>query len=337
MSTSWTDILPLALRTYNRNALPEQCQLLNITENATYLVPPFGEETEPIVLRLNRPGYRSDEEVVSEQLWIKALRQADAALIPAIIPDILGHQICWINDQIVIASKFIDAHDPKREDWVECFGQLGGITARMHIQARSWRIPTDFVRPTWNVEALIGAQSCYGTWASNSLVSVPQAQVLVAAETKLRAELLNYGQTPENFGLIHSDLRISNILVTADGQIHVIDFDDCGFGWYLFDLACALSFIETQPEVPAMISAWLQNYQCIQPLTPGDISIIPAMIMMRRLQMTAWMEARKETDFAAELRAQDFVAGTLSIAQAYLAGQLFTKALESHKLFREVA
>jgi Ser/Thr protein kinase RdoA (MazF antagonist) len=43
-----------------------------------------------------------------------------------------------------------------------------------------------------------------------------------------------FGRGADRFGLTHGDLMPDNVLL-QDGVPHVIDFDDCGFGWYLYD------------------------------------------------------------------------------------------------------
>ena len=44
--------------------------------------------------------------------------------------------------------------------------------------------------------------------------------------------------------MIHYDLHVGNFLFDHDNA-NMIDFDECGFGWYLFDLAHILfEFIE---------------------------------------------------------------------------------------------
>ena len=49
-----------------------------------------------------------------------------------------------------------------------------------------------------------------------------------------------------------------------DGRdLGVIDFDDCGFGWYMYDLAAAVSFIEHDPRVPELIDAWARGYRTV--------------------------------------------------------------------------
>jgi len=43
-----------------------------------------------------------------------------------------------------------------------------------------------------------------------------------------------------NFGLIHGDLQASNLLL-KDGEIFLIDFDDCSINWFSYDIVIALT------------------------------------------------------------------------------------------------
>jgi Ser/Thr protein kinase RdoA (MazF antagonist) len=39
----------------------------------------------------------------------------------------------------------------------------------------------------------------------------------------------------------------------------VIDFDDCGWGWLLYDFGTAVSFFEHDPRVPELTEAWVRG------------------------------------------------------------------------------
>ena len=56
-----------------------------------------------------------------------------------------------------------------------------------------------------------------------------------------------YGQGRERFGLVHADIRLANLLVDGD-HVRVIDFDDCGLSWFMYDFATTVSFIEDHPR-----------------------------------------------------------------------------------------
>ena len=51
-----------------------------------------------------------------------------------------------------------------------------------------------------------------------------------------------YGTDIDRFGLIHADMRLGNLLVDGE-RVTLLDFDDCGFGWFLYDLAASLSLL----------------------------------------------------------------------------------------------
>jgi Ser/Thr protein kinase RdoA (MazF antagonist) len=48
---------------------------------------------------------------------------------------------------------------------------------------------------------------------------------------------------------------MANLLI-HQGNIRVIDFDDCGLGWFLYDIGAALSFMEDREDVPELVDAW---------------------------------------------------------------------------------
>ena len=124
--------------------------------------------------------------------------------------------------------------------------------------------------------------------------------VVERATELLARQLQGYGTGPEVFGLIHADLRLANLMV-ADSGLWAIDFDDCGFGWWVYDLAAALSFIETDPRLPELIARWCEGYARVASLRAGDRSMIPAMILLRRVLLTAWLASRADSDTAATL------------------------------------
>jgi len=93
---------------------------------------------------------------------------------------------------------------------------------------------------------------------------------------------------PDRFGLAHADLRLANLLVDGE-KTTVIDFDDCGFSWYMYDFGTAVSFIEEDPRLPQWQAAWLRGYRSIAPLSAEDEDMLATFVMLRRLLLVAWM------------------------------------------------
>ena len=78
----------------------------------------------------------------------------------------------------------------------------------------------------------------------------------------------------------------------------MIDFDDCGFCWFLYDFATTVSFFEDHPQVPELKDAWVEGYRSVAPLAAADEAELDTFVMLRRLLLVAWIGSHHE--FATE-------------------------------------
>ena len=117
---------------------------------------------------------------------------------------------------------------------------VGRTSALIQQHGRTWRPPPGFSRPTWDVDALIGPRALWGDYADLAVLTADQRRLMHRAADRVRRRLDAFGRAPDRFGLTHGDLMPDNVLV-ADGVPYVIDFDDGGYGWYLYDLATLLA------------------------------------------------------------------------------------------------
>ncbi|MCH8332451.1 phosphotransferase, partial [Candidatus Sumerlaeota bacterium] len=106
-----------------------------------------------------------------------------------------------------------------------------------------------------------------GNWRDGPEVTPEVAVVLEQVEATVRQRLKAFGKGKDRYGLMHADMRLANLLVDDKGT-RLIDFDDCGMGWFLYDFATGISFIEDNPLVPAMKASWVKGYRQIRDL--GD-------------------------------------------------------------------
>ena len=132
----------------------------------------------------------------------------------------------------------------------------------------------------------------------------------------LKPRLAAYGTGPERYGLVHADTRLANLLVD-DGAVSVIDFDDCGFSWYLYDLGTTVSFFEHEPQVPELVDTWLRGYRRVSDLPAEDEAEIWTFILFRRLLLVAWIGSHTAVDIAQQLGAR-LHPGSCDLAESYL-------------------
>lgn len=296
-------------------------RLLTLSENATFLARDPAAAA-PVILRVHRPDYHTNEEIESELAWIEALRAEGAVDTPEPLRLAEGGHIAAFQDgdqtRHVVGFEFMSGSEPDESgDLVPGFEMLGAISARLHGHVRRWSVPQGFARKTWNWETAFGEAPLWGDWRAALGLTADGRAVLERVALALRDRLAAYGTGPDRFGLVHADLRLANLLVEGD-RLGVIDFDDCGFSWFVYDFAAAISFLETEAYIPDLQAAWLKGYRSVAPLGAEHEAMIPTFTMFRRLLLTAWIASHAETETAAWAGLGAFTDGTIALAEGYL-------------------
>jgi Ser/Thr protein kinase RdoA (MazF antagonist) len=336
-------LLPEVLAAYDLGSRPEAA-LVNLSENATYRVddPDSGRR---FALRLHRPGYHTPAEISGELAWVAALRAEGVVLTPPVAPNRSGHAVTTVplpgvGDRHAVLFDWVDGHAPEPGDTaglIAAFATLGDIAGRMQTHSRGWARPAGFARFEWDLAMTIGPLARWGDWRAGlawALAGGPPSrpnaasaahELMNRAAATIEAQVAAFSAEPDRYGLIHADMRLANLLVDGAGLITVLDFDDCGFGWYLYDLAAALSFIEHHPAMPDLVAGWLAAYQRHVPLVADERAMVATFILQRRLQLTAWLGTHPHTDAVADVTA--YAHASLDLADAFLSGTLLPRDL----------
>jgi Ser/Thr protein kinase RdoA (MazF antagonist) len=299
-----------------------QLTLINHTENATFLVAlPSGAKR---ILRVHRHGYNSKAAILSELAWSRALRNDTGIKTPVSISGINGELLQQAivdasgHERFLVLFEFEEGIEPKDGNEIAShFVSLGGLAATAHNHAQNWILPPSFARLNWNANSILDQDGLWGDWRKAPGMSEQYYSTFVRLDARLRERLKKFGSRSDRYGLIHADMRLANLLIDGD-NIKLIDFDDCGFCWYIYDFAAAISFIEDSPAIPEMKAAWLKGYRQVRSLTQDEEAEIDTFVMLRRMALTAWIGSHAETPFAQSL-AQDFVPRGAKLAEDYLA------------------
>ncbi len=314
----------IAARALTRYDLPagSTAALLNLSENAIYRIDaPDGRRW---ALRIHREGYQSRLAIASELAWAIDLRQTGVATTPRplagkdgeLIQDFPGRDGAGVRHAVLFAWE-TGAEPGIGDDLTGSFQALGEIAARMHVHARQWRRPPWFTRFTWDFDAALGDDKPHwGRWRDGVGLDRAGERLFQRTVDVIGRRLAAYGMGSDRFGLIHSDLRLANLLIDG-AEVKVIDFDDCGFSWYMYDAATPVSFHEHEPQVPELIECWKAGYRRVLPLSRADEAEIPTFVMLRRLLLVAWIASHFEAEYPRSLGA-GYTAGSLPLCEDYL-------------------
>jgi len=310
-----------------RETLPEwnlpadaPLRLLTISENATFLAEDTGRDCK-IVFRVHRPDYHTEQEILSELAWVQSLREDGVIETPRGIPTRGGELLHAFPDgdtrRHVVAFEFMSGKEPDAtDDLPKWYGRLGGINARLHRHSRAWRRPEGFERKLWNFDTIIGATPHWGDWRAGLGLDAEGKAILERTATLLRRQTDAFGTGPDRFGLVHCDMRPANLLVDGE-RLGVIDFDDCGLSWFPYDFAASVSFLEEEPILEELMAAWVEGYRAAAPLSAEEEAMLPVFVMLRRMQLTAWIASHAETP-TAQAMGTPYTEGTVAHAERHL-------------------
>ena len=265
---------------------------LRLRENEVYEVSLAGRRA---ALRLHRRGYQSADAIRSELWWCAELAGLGLS-VPAAIPLPDGEFLARLaGGRMASVVAWVDGA-PLGEAGVPLVGTateqvrqhhaLGRLCAQVHAATDHLRLPDWFTRPRWDHDGLVGNAPFWGRFWEHPALTPQEAGLLAEARTWLSAQLaLQTGA----IGLIHADVLRENVLVN-DGSLSLIDFDDSGYGYRIYDLGTVLSQNLYEPAYADIRAALCEGYGL------ADAAQVDAFTLARTMASVGWAAPRLPPD-----------------------------------------
>lgn len=267
-------------------------RLIRNRENAVFEMElPGGERA---ALRLHRQGYQPDAAIRSELWWCAALA-ARGVNVPAALPARDGTLLVTLsNGRAASAIDWIEG-EPLGEAGVpfstplplllQRHRQLGKLIRDLHDTTAALDLPEGFQRPRWDLDGLTGEAPFWGRFWDHPAATSGQRAMLIRARHGLRERL---AAVPE-VQLIHADVLRENVLVN-DRAVCLIDFDDSGWGYALYDLGTTLSQNLYEPGYQDIRDALMEGYGTT------DTDRVELMTLARTCASVGWTMPRLAAD-----------------------------------------
>jgi Ser/Thr protein kinase RdoA (MazF antagonist) len=194
---------------------------------------------------------------------------------------------------------------------------LGRLAARLHADAEAWA--TD-ERP----DVLVADTVAY--WLLPDRLTdpdVPFRGVFADARHETQAVLDELWRAPPHRPhLLHGDLTAANVVVTGDGTLAPIDFQDVVWGFDVQDLAITIAALRRAHDGPRLVDAFQAGYTTQRrwpDLPPALLDALIAARALNQINLTLNLEGRADLDayltahadsLRAWLRSRRFAIGT---------------------------
>jgi Ser/Thr protein kinase RdoA (MazF antagonist) len=280
---------------------PLELRLLVHLENTTFRV--TGADGARYVLRIHRVigsaahPLRTLAEVRSEMEWLTAIGRDTELGVPEPVPrrngelvttieveDVPGPRLCVLTRWV--PGRFVNARLTPRH-----LEAVGAFMAGLHRHARNFQPSDVFSRP--RVADAAEAIEAETVNLVRQVLGDDDSAVVPAVFERVRHAERELGASPDVFGLIHADLHQANYLFAGD-EVRAIDFDDCGFGYFVFDLAVTLSEVAWFPAYAQLREALLRGYREVRELSPDHERLIADFQVFRGLQLALWFIEQRE-------------------------------------------
>jgi Ser/Thr protein kinase RdoA (MazF antagonist) len=252
----------------------DQAQMLRASANFIFR---FQKANQPYILRFNHASERRLDHLQAEIDYLLYLA-AQGIPIAKPIPSRNGHFIESLStsdgDFHAVVFEALPGEHPEFDDLTsDQFKQWGQELARLHKAAEGYR---GSGRPTWqdHIAAIEAGLPSHETAAHKTLAQVKdQLKVLPI--------------TSQNFGLIHFDFELDNLLWHND-EISIIDFDDSAFYWFAADIAFGLRDLFNDDSTQVNLTdvhllSFLEGYRSVRAMPDEEIQQIPLFLRLHNL------------------------------------------------------
>jgi len=277
-----------------------------------------------LILRIHRANYLSIEAIASELRWLQYLCHDTKLPVPEPIPTLEG-QLYTLADapgicepRVCSLTKCLHGQPLDTTSQVE-MEEVGRLMGKLHNYAAHWSIPKNFTRPYWNWNGLFGERAGYsnngaGVW---ELTPQPYRSFFKDVSEQVKGIMASLGEEADQFGILHGDFWSGNLLV-FDQEICPIDFADCGFGYWGYELARFLIDFPRDQDFSLCLDKLLSGYTQIRAFPEQQLPHIRTFVAAHYVTLALWRINRAQEHPSFRSRLEEDLQETVEDVEALL-------------------
>jgi Ser/Thr protein kinase RdoA (MazF antagonist) len=228
------------------------------------------------MLRIHQPGYQTPDAISLELAWLAAMCREAGLPVPEPVPTSDGSLLTCASHPGIPGERhcsllrWVKGREPqnaKLQPWH--YKALGQLVARLHQHASHWQPPAGLSKRKYDWDGLFRKDMGDGNYSDESWSLLPPEYIEpFEAVSKMVKQVMDaWGKSPQVYGLLHADIGMEANVLFWRAEPRLIDFDDSGFGYYLFDLSIVLEDSQADQIKPHFRAALLEGYSQVRPLS----------------------------------------------------------------------
>lgn len=267
-------------------AAPGSIRLFRASANFVFK---FTREGQEYVLRFNHAEERTRQGVEAELAYVHHLAGQGIRVVQP-VPSLRGGLVESVQTSLGLFHAVVfEAMRGQQLDLGELtpdqMAQWGNTLGGLHRASQSF---AGKGRPSWQDHL---------AWIGDALPPQEEAARRLLAE--MQAQLGRLPVREDDFGLIHFDFELDNLIWTEEG-LEIIDFDDSAHYWFAADIAFALRdlFGDSADGVELNQSDFqhfVRGYRAARPLAQEELENIPLFLKLHNLLLFVKLNRALET------------------------------------------
>ena len=191
--------------------------------------------------------------MVDEMVWLDFVAQHNPRLAPRPIANDRGEFVTVTatpeGERLSCLFAWIEGQELRGAATPLDLHKMGQSAAALHNIARAFPFPdaTSDFRSDYRYDQSLMVSHRDWIEKHRDQIGAEQVALLDRAIDYVVAALDQLGTTHANYGVIHADLHLGNVLV-HDGEIAIMDFEQLGRGHYLYDLTVLWTELQNEPQ-----------------------------------------------------------------------------------------
>ena len=247
----------------------------------------------PSILKVIAEEHRLPDQVTAEVDWLMALLEAGVSVAEP-LEGVWGRHVEHLPEaqRVVVAFRRAPGVTTRPLDWTDArLEAWGALLGKLQAHSRTWTPPGER-------RGTIAGQS-YAAKVEEVMMDDPAFTTAALELIDMAAPLLTHGN---DSGLIHADLHQHNLLLHEE-QWTAIDFDDCGYASYAFDLAMPLFYmlsaqrgVEAAAAASSLLPPFLRGFRRHAPDPQGGAEAVAACLNLRQAELVVALHANTAAD-----------------------------------------